>query len=176
MTAAEKLKQIAELFSKEKKKFSEVALPDGTILVLEGDMVEGSPVMVKTETGTEPAKPGEYKLSDGSTLVIKDGGLIQEVKPAEDMKKDNEDIAALTKRIAEIEAANKATQEAATAAATANVEQMARMEKATSELIELVKEIIKNPKTDEQFSTTTKQRPEDVWAERFKRIQALNGK
>lgn len=175
-TAAEKLKAIQALFSKEKpkQKFNEITTEDGTILMIEGEMVTGAPIMVKTETGTEPAKAGEYKLADGSTVIVEEDGKLKEVKAAEVMAEENPEVAALKAKVAELEAAQKKASETATANAAATTEQMAAMRKALDMTLGLMEEFIKTPDTKaDQFANTSKEQTTEKYAEMFAGIQTL---
>lgn len=70
--------------------YTEVPLPDGTVLKVT-KLEVGGEVIVVTPEGEVPAPEGEMPLADGTVLVIKKEGeksVIAEVKPAEEMKKD----------------------------------------------------------------------------------------
>lgn len=70
--------------------YTEVPLPDGTVLKVT-KLEVGGEVIVVTPEGEVPAPEGEMPLADGSILVIKKEGeksVIAEIKPAEEMKKD----------------------------------------------------------------------------------------
>lgn len=161
----------------DKPKFSELALEDGTILMVEGEMVAGVPIMVKTETGTEAAKPGEYKLTDGSTLVVDQEGKLVEVKAAEVMAVENPEVNALKERVTALENSLKTandTANAATAAATTATEQMKKTEEASKQLLKLMEEFIATPQTNTEKPTTTVETPEDKFAAKFKAIKNLS--
>ena len=70
--------------------YTEVPLPDGTVLKVT-KLEVGGEVIVVTPEGEVPAPEGEMPLADGTILVIKKEGeksVIAEIKPAEEMKKD----------------------------------------------------------------------------------------
>ena len=70
--------------------YTEVPLPDGTVLKVT-KLEVGGEVIVVTPEGEVPAPEGEMPLADGTILVIKKEGeksVIAEIKPAQEMKKD----------------------------------------------------------------------------------------
>ena len=70
--------------------YTEVPLPDGTVLKVT-KLEVGGEVIVVTPEGEVPAPEGEMPLADGTILVIKKEGeksVIAENKPAAEMKKD----------------------------------------------------------------------------------------
>ncbi len=70
--------------------YTGVPLPDGTDLKVT-KLEAGGVAIVVTPEGEVPAPEGEMPLADGSILVIKKEGeksVIAEIKPAQEMKKD----------------------------------------------------------------------------------------
>lgn len=89
----------------------ETTLEDGTAVVIDPAVQEGATVTV---AGTA-AKDGDYTLSDGTKITVKDGMIASIVTasdeaPAEDLKKEIEDLKA---KLAEAEAKAEATAKAA---------------------------------------------------------------
>jgi ATP-dependent Clp endopeptidase proteolytic subunit ClpP len=108
MTTDEKILDAFKVLAKKfdnlfKPKNFDATLEDGTKIYIEADSKEdinGKAIFVVTDKGNEPAKDGEYKMSDGTTIVVA-GGVVSEVKtptepPAqdnmEDLKKQIEDL------------------------------------------------------------------------------------
>lgn len=60
--------------------FSEYTLKDGTVISV-SELAIGGTVMI----GDAPAPAGTHELADGGVIVVGEGGVIAEVKPAEDM-------------------------------------------------------------------------------------------
>ena len=126
--------------------FSEYTLEDGTVISV-SELAAGGTVMI----GDQPAPVGEHKLSDGTVIVVGDGGVISEVKPAEapaeDMKQDysaefakiNEQFAAYDARLAK---ADETIQQFDQALKTQS--------NTVAELIKLVEEMASIPTADPQ--------------------------
>jgi hypothetical protein len=79
-----------EKFEDTPASYTEVPLLDGTVIKVTKLEVGGEVIVVSPE-GEIPAAEGELVLADNSILVIKKEGeksLIAEIKPAEEMKKD----------------------------------------------------------------------------------------
>jgi len=101
-----KVKLSAMLPATKVAKLAEMPVVDATgaevVLSIDGDVpAVGMPVMV----GTSPAADGEYKLADGSILVVA-GGVVAEIKPVEVGEPKPEEpnpMDALMSRIAAIE-------------------------------------------------------------------------
>lgn len=83
--AMNKLKEKVDTFFSLEQKFKDVKLADGvTVLSYDGEeLAQGMPVFVITDEGRLPAPDGEHQLEDG-TIVVTIGGLVAEVKPAEE--------------------------------------------------------------------------------------------
>lgn len=185
-TLKDKLDKIKALFVEDvptepaKPAFSEMTLADGTILMVEGELIPGAPIMVKTDTGTAAAAAGDYVLADGSTITVDQEGKLVEVKAAEGMAVENPEVAALKERVTALENSLKSatdTANAATSAATTATEQMKKTEEASKQLLDLFEEFIKTPETKvEQFTSTTQESPTDKIQAVFQGIQNLKGK
>lgn len=64
------------------QKFGKAMLPDGSVLVWEGEPAIGTQVMVETPEGNVPAASGEYTLEDGTVITIVDGVITEIEAPA----------------------------------------------------------------------------------------------
>lgn len=62
----------------DKKQFSDYMLKDGTKVSID-NLAPGGMVTIESEA---PAPAGEHELADGTVIVVGDGGVITEVKPA----------------------------------------------------------------------------------------------
>lgn len=62
--------------------YGEAMLKDGSMLVWDGDLMQGTPVFVSTPEGTLPAPDGVLELEDGSMIDVV-GGIVQAIKPAD---------------------------------------------------------------------------------------------
>jgi hypothetical protein len=131
----------------EKKEFSGYMLKDGTEVYI--DKLEvGGVVSVEKET-TAPAPAGEHELADGTIIVLGEGGVISEIKPAaapeaeapaeaEDMgKKYDEKFAAYDAKFSALETENVNLKAA-----------FAKSEEAIKGLFELVEKLVKEPTTE----------------------------
>ena len=131
----------------EKKEFSGYMLKDGTEVYI--DKLEvGGVVSVEKET-TAPAPAGEHTLADGTVIVVGEGGVISEIKPAaapeaeapaeaEDMgKKYEEKFAAYDAKFSALETENVNLKAA-----------FAKSEDAIKGLFELVEKLVKEPTTE----------------------------
>ncbi len=57
--------------------FAEAKLVDGTVVKVEGDLVEGAAVKVVTEDAEIPAPDGVHELEDGTKVETKDGVIVK---------------------------------------------------------------------------------------------------
>ena len=57
--------------------FAEAKLVDGTVVKVEGDLVEGAAVKVVTEEAEIPAPDGVHELEDGTKVETKDGVIVK---------------------------------------------------------------------------------------------------
>jgi len=118
LTAKEAIMQIGNLLKMEftkVEKFNEAKLADGTVVMWDGEIGEGTAIMVVSEDGNQmPAPDAVHELEDG-TLVTTVGGLVTsieakkeveaKVEMAEDdtMAKHEERMKAMEDKMAEIE-------------------------------------------------------------------------
>jgi len=114
-----KMSLVEKLFGKSKPKFdadnkdkyAEAVTVDGVTVMWEGDLVEGAPLFVVPEDGTEPilAAVGEYAIEvEGSPKVIAvdESGMIVSIADAEAMEEEEEEE---KEKESEVEAALRAT-------------------------------------------------------------------
>lgn len=118
LTAKEAIMQIGNLLKMEftkVEKFNEAKLADGTVVMWDGEIGEGTAIMVVSEDGNQmPAPDATHELEDG-TLVTTVGGLVTsieakkeveaKVEMAEDdsMAKHEERMKSMEDKMAEIE-------------------------------------------------------------------------
>lgn len=118
LTAKEAIMQIGNLLKMEftkVEKFNEAKLADGTVVMWDGEIGEGTAIMVVSEDGNQmPAPDAVHELEDG-TLVTTVGGLVTsieakkeveaKVEMAEDdtMAKHEERMKSMEDKMAEIE-------------------------------------------------------------------------
>jgi preprotein translocase subunit YajC len=118
LTAKEAIMQIGNLLKMEftkVEKFNEAKLADGTVVMWDGEIGEGTAIMVVSEDGNQmPAPDAVHELEDG-TLVTTVGGLVTAIEPkkevevevelAEDntMAKHEERMKSMEDKMAEIE-------------------------------------------------------------------------
>ncbi len=130
-----------------KKEFGGYMLKDGTEVYI--DKLEvGGVVSVEKET-MAPAPVGEHELADGTVIVVGEGGVISEIKPAaapeaeapaeaEDMgKKYEEKFSAYDAKFSALETENANLKAA-----------FAKSEDAIKGLFELVEKLVKEPTTE----------------------------
>jgi hypothetical protein len=130
----------------EKKEFGGYMLKDGTEVYI--DKLEvGGVVSVEKET-MAPAPVGEHELADGTVIVLGEGGVISEIKPAaavepeapaaEDLgKKYEEKFSAYDAKFSALENENANLKAA-----------FAKSEDAIKGLFELVEKLVKEPTTE----------------------------
>lgn len=116
LTAKEAIMQIGNLLKMEftkVEKFNEAKLADGTVVMWDGELSEGTAIMVVAEDGNQmPAPDNAHELEDG-TIVTTVGGLVTSIEPkkevevelAEDntMAKHEERMKAMEDKMAEME-------------------------------------------------------------------------
>lgn len=112
MTKLNAFAKIKALFANEN--FNDAKLADGTLVQWEGDLAEGTALMViDTDGNTTPAPDAIHELEDG-TEVYTTGGLVTRIEPkaeevmeeemaAPDMAAYEERMASCEKKIAEME-------------------------------------------------------------------------
>jgi len=75
--------------AEESVKLAELKLENGTVLVAE-EFKEGEAIFIKSEDEQIALPVGEYALEDGRVLIVKEEGLIAEIKEAVEEAKDEE--------------------------------------------------------------------------------------
>lgn len=87
---------------KEEVKMAEAALEDGTLITYEGELAEGTAIMVVTEEGNIPAPDAVHVLSDG-TKVTTSGGVVTSIEAVVSEEVSEEVMQAVEGLKAEIE-------------------------------------------------------------------------
>jgi hypothetical protein len=107
LTAKEAIMQIGNLLKMEftkVEKFNEAKLADGTIVMWDGELSEGTAIMVVAEDGNQmPAPDAAHELEDG-TIVTTVGGLVTSIEPKKEVEVEVElavapDMSKLEERI-----------------------------------------------------------------------------
>ena len=84
LTAKEAIMQIGNLLKMDfakVEKFEKAKLADGTVIMWEGELSEGTAIMVVAEDGNQmPAPDAKHELEDG-TIVTTVGGLVTAIEP-----------------------------------------------------------------------------------------------
>lgn len=93
-TAIQEIKKLMVQFGlMSPEKFAEAKLVDGTVIKVEGDLMEGAAVKVVTEDAEVPAPDGVHELEDGTKVETKDGVIVKIEKveaPAEEVSVEAE--------------------------------------------------------------------------------------
>lgn len=107
LTAKEAIMQIGNLLKMEftkVEKFNEAKLADGTVVMWDGELSEGTAIMVVAEDGNQmPAPDAAHELEDG-TIVTTVGGLVTSIEPKKEVEVEVElavepDMSKLEERI-----------------------------------------------------------------------------
>lgn len=89
LTAKEAIMQIGNLLKMEftkVEKFNEAKLADGTVVMWDGELSEGTAIMVVAEDGNQmPAPDAAHELEDG-TIVTTVGGLVTSIEPKKEVE------------------------------------------------------------------------------------------
>ena len=89
LTAKEAIMQIGKLLKMEftkVEKFNEAKLADGTVVMWDGELSEGTAIMVVAEDGNQmPAPDAAHELEDG-TIVTTVGGLVTSIEPKKEVE------------------------------------------------------------------------------------------
>ena len=173
MTKLNAFAKIKALFNNEN--FNDAKLADGTIIQWEGELGEGTAIMVVSEDGnTTPAPDATHELSDG-TLVTTVGGLVTMIEPksevevevemevAPDMSAFEERMMACETKIAEME---KKMQDMLSAVEMAS----ANVDSKFNEIKEIVETIAEEPIVEVEApknSTFKKVKPKQSAADRI---------
>jgi hypothetical protein len=138
-------------------KMAEATLTDGTKVMYEGELAEGTIVLL--EDGTA-APDGEHTFEDGTVISIKGGQVVAVAKP---MTEQEMAIQKLTEMVTKLETENaelKSNFEKSITESVAKVEekfsaQIKESNKLTEDVLELVKTLVAEP-TQHQFNTQAK--------------------
>ena len=83
-TAIQEIKKLMVQFGLlSPENFAEAKLVDGTVVKVEGDLVEGAAIKVVTEDAEIPAPDGVHELMDGTKVETKDGVVVKVEKVEE---------------------------------------------------------------------------------------------
>jgi preprotein translocase subunit YajC len=89
LTAKEAIMQIGNLLKMDfakVEKFEKAKLADGTVIMWEGELSEGTAIMVVSEDGNQmPAPDAKHELEDG-TMVTTVGGLVTAIEPKKEVE------------------------------------------------------------------------------------------
>jgi hypothetical protein len=141
----------------EEVKMAEAMLTDGTKVMYEGELAEGTIVLL--EDGTA-APDGEHTFEDGTVISIEGGQVVAVAKP---MTEQEMAIQKLTEMVTKLETENaelKSNFEKSITESVAKVEekfsaQIKESNKLTEDVLELVKTLVAEP-TQHQFNTQAK--------------------
>jgi hypothetical protein len=141
----------------EEVKMAEATLTDGTKVMYEGELAEGTIVLL--EDGTA-APDGEHTFEDGTVISIEGGQVVAVAKP---MTEQEMAIQKLTEQVTKLETENaelKSNFEKSITESVAKVEekfsaQIKESNKLTEDVLELVKTLVAEP-TQHQFNTQSK--------------------
>ena len=93
MNTTEILTKIKTLLGVESEeiKLAQMKLEDGITIVEAENFAEGDEIVIITEDGKVAMPVGDYTLEDGRMVVVKEEGVIAEVKEAEKEEKEEEE-------------------------------------------------------------------------------------
>ena len=75
----------------EKLNTMELKTKDGLVLMIDGELIEGTQVNIAIADGAiEAAKPGDYELEDGTMLTLDENGIISKIKALEEEAEEAE--------------------------------------------------------------------------------------
>ena len=154
---SEEYKEKEEEKKEEEVKMAEAMLTDGTKVMYEGELAEGTIVLL--EDGTA-APDGEHTFEDGTVISIEGGQVVAVAKP---MTEQEMAIQKLTEMVTKLETENaelKSNFEKSITESVAKVEekfsaQIKESNKLTEDVLELVKTLVAEP-TQHQFNTQAK--------------------
>ena len=75
----------------EKYELATMKLADGITIIEAEEFAEGKEVVIVTEDGKVAVPVGEYEMEDGKMLVIKEEGIIAEIKEQEEAEEEKEE-------------------------------------------------------------------------------------
>jgi hypothetical protein len=81
----DEVKRIASTFAKPQK-FEQATLEDGTIVEWEGELKQGSELLVVDGENKIPAPIGTHVTTDGTTVIVEEEGVVASVTVAEAME------------------------------------------------------------------------------------------
>jgi hypothetical protein len=96
----DEVKRIASTFAKPQK-FETATLEDGTIVEWEGELKQGSELLVVDGENKIKAPIGTHVTTDGTTVIVEEEGLVASVTVAEEM---NEEVVTVEEAPAVLEA------------------------------------------------------------------------
>jgi hypothetical protein len=169
---SEDYKEKEEDKKEEEVKMAEATLTDGTKVMYEGELAEGTIVLL--EDGTA-APDGEHTFEDGTVISIEGGQVVAVAKP---MTEQEMAIQKLTEMVTKLETEN-AELKSEFESSIANVSekfsaQIKESNKLTEDVLELVKTLVAEP-TQHQFNTQAKPKSYiDGLANQFKYEQTKN--
>lgn len=145
--------------------FTEATLADGTMIKYEGELAEGTAIIVVTAEGEIPAPDGSHELEDG-TVITTEGGVVTAITkselPAEEPT--NEVEIEMSKQIADLQAANTALSaeiDSLRAEIKAAAEKFSKLAEAQAKTLEVVESLASAPAAEpvrtEKFSKKDKQ-------------------
>jgi hypothetical protein len=149
--------KVEEKVEEKEVKMAEAMLTDGTKVMYEGELAEGTIVLL--EDGTA-APDGEHTFEDGTVISIEGGQVVAVAKP---MTEQEMAIQKLTEMVTKLETENaelKSNFEKSITESVAKVEekfsaQFKESNKLTEDVLELVKTLVAEP-TQHQFNTQAK--------------------
>src|SRR5574343_685551 len=147
--------------------FTEATLADGTMIKYEGELAEGTAIIVVTAEGEIPAPDGSHELEDG-TVITTEGGIVVAITeselPAEQPEGGNEVEIEMSKQIADLQAANTALSaeiDSLRAEIKAAAEKFSKLAEAQAKTLEVVESLAAAPAAEpvktEKFSKKDKQ-------------------
>lgn len=166
----------AEEKKEEEVKMAEAMLTDGTKVMYEGELAEGTIVLL--EDGTA-APDGEHTFEDGTVISIEGGQVVAVAKP---MTEQEMAIQKLTEMVTKLETENaelKSSFEKSITESVSKVEekfsaQIKESNKLTEDVLELVKTLVAEP-NEHKFNTQSKPKSFiDNLANQFKYEQTKN--
>ena len=93
MNTTEILTKIKTLLGVESEvvRLAQMKLEDG-LTIVESDFEAGAEIMIVTEDGKVAMPVGDYTLEDGRLIVVKEEGLIEEIKEAKEEEVTEEEL------------------------------------------------------------------------------------
>jgi hypothetical protein len=141
----------------EKVTMAEATLTDGTKVMYEGELAEGTIVLL--EDGSA-APDGEHTFEDGTVISIEGGQVVAVAKPMTEQEMAIQNLTAMVTKLETENAELKSNFEKSITESVAKVEekfsaQIKESNKLTEDVLELVKTLVAEP-TQHQFNTQSK--------------------